>query len=210
MLMAAMGSIHGHLSALEAVLRAIDDAGIQTIVNTGDCAVGHPWPNEVIDILRARGMLSVQGERDRNVARFVRKEKSLRVACTPEEYEALRETYAMLRSDNVEFLVGLPRRRTIVVDGISICLCHGSPHSQIDALRADDDTVRLRRVRESVNTDLLVCGREPEPFARWVDNALFVNPGAMHAPSDANRCARYAVIDTEREPWQAHFHSAAF
>ena len=51
-MLAVFGDIHGNLPAFEVVLRDIDAAGIQAMVNTGDIVVGHPWGNEVVDIVR--------------------------------------------------------------------------------------------------------------------------------------------------------------
>ncbi len=201
MLMAALGAIRGNLAALEAALRAIDDEGIHTVVHTGDSVVGGGQPAEVLGLLRARAIPSVQGESDRDAARFARKEKSLRRTRDPETFEALRRAYESLRSDDIEYLAGLPRQRALTVDGVAICLCHGTPFSQAESLEAEGDPSVFRRVREAVNTDIVVCGREPTAFARWVDAALFVNPG----PAAIECAAAYAIIDTECEPWKARF-----
>ena len=65
MIFAAFGGVRGNLSALEAILAAVDAEGIQTLVNTGDCVVGGPAPNEVIELLRLRRIPTVQGQSDR-------------------------------------------------------------------------------------------------------------------------------------------------
>lgn len=207
MLAAAFGGIHGNGPALDAVIAAVDEAGIQTLINVGDCVVGHPWPNEVIDCLRARRVPSVQGEWDRGAVRFVRKQQTLRDTCSPEDFEALRWTHEHTRSENIEFLAGLPRQRIVVVDGVRICLCHGTPQNQTDGLRADDPVQAFRRIREVTDADIIVCGHTEDPFARTVDGILFVNPGFAGRTPHA---AHYAVIDTEHDPWCAHFHHAAY
>jgi putative phosphoesterase len=206
MWVAALGDIHGHLAALEAVLREIDEAGIQTILNTGDCVVGHPWPNEVIDVLRSRAIPTVQGELDRRTAHFVRKRRALEKACAREVFESLQQTYEAMRSEHLEYLAGLPRQRTLVVDGISICLTHGTPNGQTDTLHADDPPTRFHRLRELAHTDVIVCGRTHQAFCRLVDGTLFVNPGAVGLPAGEDTAASYAVIDTETEPWEGRLH----
>jgi len=210
MLIAAIGNIHGNLPALEAVLREIDDAGIQTIVNTGDCVAGHPWSNEVIDLLRERSIPTVQGEQDRLVARFERKRKSLARDISRDECARIQEAYEAARSENLEFLAALPKQLFLTIDGISVCVCHGTPQGQNDVLHEEDDIGRFRRLREAANTDIIICGRSHTPFSRVVDNTLFVNPGAVGISAEGPRQATYVTISTETEPWEALAYSLAY
>ncbi len=204
-----MGDIHGNLPALEAVLSEIDEAGIQTIVNTGDCVVGGSRPNEVIDLLRARNIVTVQGLMDRYVAGFLRKRQTLHRK-VPADFEAIAWTHERLRSDNLEFLSELPKMNSITVEGIAIAVCHGAPSSTYGALRETDALNRFRRERERAGAQIVVCGRTHEPFARWVDDTLFVNPGAVGVSSEARPCACYALINTEEAPWHVAFRPVKY
>ena len=210
MLIAVIGDVHGNLPALEAVLMEIDDAGIQTIVNTGDCVVGHPWPNEVIDMLRARSVATVQGESDRLAARFERKKARIEREIPPDILVRIRETHEATNSGNLEFLAGLPRVSHLTVDGIAVCLCHGTPQGQGDALYENAEIRVYRRLREAANADIIVCGRTHLAFSRIVDNTLFVNPGAVGVSADGRRVAQYATISTEAEPWEAQILSVPY
>ena len=210
MLMATFGDIHGNLPALEAVLDAIDDAGIQTMACLGDCVGGHPFPNEVIALLRKRNIPTVQGEWDRSSARFLRMRTTLERTCSAEELEALGQAHAAVHSHNIERLAALPRRRVLTVDGIEVYVCHGSPQGQTDGLTSDGDVSRFRRSRETANTPIVVCGHTHQAFARRVDGTLFVNPGAVSEPFGHASVACYALVDTEREPWSAHFHHVQY
>ncbi len=206
MILATFGDIHGHLPALKAVLAAIDEAGIQTIVNTGDCVLGGRWPNEVVDLLRDRSLPTAQGLMDRHVARFIRSEKKLRKHY-PDEFDTVAATYEQLHGDNIEYLLGLHKVITDTVDGITIACCHGTPGSVNHVLHENDDLNHFRRQRERADTNILVCGQTHEPFAREVDGTLFVNPGAVSLSPDVHGTASYAIISTEEEPWHATFHT---
>lgn len=211
MILAAVGGIHGHLPALQAALAAIDEAGIHTILNTGDSVVGYAWPNEVVDLLRDRSIPSAQGELDRLAVVYLRKEASLRAkGVAVDLLDRIRQTNDDLRSDNVEFLRSLPRCRSLTVDGISIALCHGTLTSQSDSLRADGSDNKFRRQREIFPARIIVCGRTPDPFSRLVDDTLFVNPGCVGGPSGKKPRARYAIINAESEPWSAEMLSVSY
>jgi len=205
MYLAAIGDIHGNLPAFQAVLADIDNTGIQTIVNTGDTVAGHPWPNEVVELLRERNIPSVQGEHDRRVVHFLRKKQTLRRKLPEPEFETLRHAHEMLHSQNLEFLRGLPRQRALHIEAIDICICHGTPTSQAETLDENAPEAKFKRVRELTNARLIICGATHRPFSRIVDGALFVNPGAVgFGPRGANM-ATYAVVDTEVEPWETYF-----
>jgi len=210
MYLAAIGDIHGNLPALEAVLAAIDDAGIQTIVSTGDAVVGYQWPNEVVELLRNRNIPSVQGELDRRVVHFLRKQETLRQKLSDDEFEALHQTHATLHSHNLEFLRSLPRRRMLHVEGIDICVCHGTPTSQSETLDEEDPPGKFRRVRELTNAQIVVSGATHQPLSRTVDATLFVNPGAVGVAPAGARIATYAIVDTETDPWEARIREQAY
>lgn len=205
MILAAIGDIGGNWPALDAVLRWIDAEGIQTLVNTGDCAVGAPWPNEVIDTLRRRNVPTVQGESDRRLARFHRNRATLGRKCSPAEFEALRRAHAACRSENLEFLGRLPRTLRLTVDGIAIGVIPGDPASP----GPDAEGPAFLRLRESMPVQILVIGGARGPFARWAADTLIVNPGSV-GKSGEEGVARLAIISTETEPWPVEFPSVFY
>lgn len=210
MLCAAIGDIHANLPALDAVLEAIDDAGIHTIVNTGDCVVGGAWPNEVIAVLRARSIPSVQGDWDRYTARFHRQRKTLEKTLRTEDLAAIEWTYEATTSDGLEYLAGLPKERTLTVDGIVIHLCHEGRQNATESVEDAQVLARFRRLREATQAHVIVCGHARVPSMRWVDDTLVVNPGGVGNCEKLGQVARFAIIDTEQDPWTAHFHEIPY
>ena len=188
MLLAALGDIAGNWPAFRAVLDAIDTEGIQTIVNTGDSVGRAPWPGDVLATLCVRGITSVQGDLDRQVGRCVRKQATI------DAPEQIRVTYEALHSDQVEFLLGLPKRKTLTIDGVQVYVSADSPGET-------DSEAKFSRIREGANAEVLVCGHAEAPFVRQVGGTLFVNPGSVGAKPGV---ARYAIVDTETTPWRAN------
>ncbi|MCC6488716.1 MAG: metallophosphoesterase family protein [Candidatus Hydrogenedentes bacterium] len=210
MLMAAFGGVRGNLPALDAVLAAIDHAGIHTVANAGDSVLGYPWPNEVLVRLQSRRMHSVQGEMDRLVVRARRKADSLRERIDPALMDAAAWTHRVTQSSNLEFLGTMPRRIVYSVEGLSVCLCHGTPCSQSERLSPGDDDIRFRRQREYANVHVVIMGGGSEPFSRIVDGTLFVNPGLAGRGEGNTPTACYAVISTETSPWSVEFHHVPY
>jgi len=210
MLMAVLGDIHGNLPALDAALEAIDDAGIQTILNAGDSVVGFPFPGEVVTRLRERGLPSAQSEADRQVALFHRKRETFRARLEAREFARLEWTHLHTPSDGLEYLRALPRRVDATIEGLDIGLCHGRPSNRKAVLREDDSEEEFRREREVANVHIVVCGGGHRPFARLVDEALFVNPGSLGVPRGDEPLGSFAVVNTEELPWQVEFRTIPF
>lgn len=208
MIIAALGGVSGNLPALEAVLSHIDRAGIHIVVNTGDTLVGGPNPNESWERLEKREVLSVQGELDRQALRVVRKADSLPQRVSPALLAALQFAHEKTLSKNLEKISGLPRRRIFTVDGLSVCLCHGTPASQSEGLEEQDDPSRFRRQREFANVHVIVAGRTPHAFSRMVDDTLFVNPGRVGTGKPG--LAHYAIISTEEHPWKVDIQKVVY
>ena len=66
---ALISDIHANLPALDAVLGDIDRrAGIEAIYHLGDLTGYAPWPNEVVTLLRERGIAGISGNYDSTIA----------------------------------------------------------------------------------------------------------------------------------------------
>jgi predicted phosphodiesterase len=66
---ALISDIHGNLPALEAVLADIDARGdVEAIYHLGDLVGYAPWPNEVVALLRERGIAGIAGNYDSTMA----------------------------------------------------------------------------------------------------------------------------------------------
>ena len=200
MYMAAIGHVHGNLPALTAVLDALDDEGILTVLNTGD-SVGGSMSNEIVEVLRERNVLSVLEEADRRVVHFLRKRATLQKKCSPEEFAALEQAFESLHPENIEYLRSLPRSKTYEFEGIHILLCSGTPSNPAGTLSEDDSEDMFRRQREIANADIIIGGGTHDAYARTVDGTLFVSPGAC----GQEHIATYALIDTEVQPWTVRF-----
>jgi predicted phosphodiesterase len=66
---ALISDIHANLPALEAVLADIDrEAEVDTIYHLGDLVGYAPWPNEVVALIRERGLQGIAGNYDSTTA----------------------------------------------------------------------------------------------------------------------------------------------
>lgn len=128
---ALISDIHANLAALEAVLAAIDDAGIRTIVCCGDVVGYGPFPAECVRLLRRRAIPSVLGNHDlytinaRHNPHFLPNDE--RVSENP-VWAGIRHAAETLDDDDLDWLVSLPAQR--VIAGASVA--HASLHNTAD------------------------------------------------------------------------------
>lgn len=211
MILAAFGDICGNLPALEAILGDIDAQGVQTIVHTGNCVVGYPWPNDVIDRIRDRRIKGPQGVLDRLTVRFVRKHETFQSTMSPEMYEKLEATYRACTSENVEYLRSLPRHVAQTIDGVSMAVFHGTLSNASDNLSASESDERYQRQREQLQASLYVFGGSEEAFHRNVGDGFFVCAGSASTISDRGApSAHYVLISTESEPWSVEYRAVPY
>src|SRR6266700_3952444 len=144
MKMVALYDIHGNLSALEAVLKEVEQEHPDLILVGGDIVPG-PMPRAVLERLLALGdtIHAIRGNCERQV-----------VAAfdgLPSSPGMSEEVSARMRWQDV--LAHLPEEATFSVDGLGeVLFCHGSPRSDEEMITAAMPEERLREMLASVTS----------------------------------------------------------
>ena len=100
MQVAIMSDIHGFDLAFRAVLEDIDRSGpFDLVAVAGDLCVVGPRPDEVVRIVRERGLAAVKGNTDAELIEGTR---------TDSDIEKFRYAGALLSADDIAFLDALP------------------------------------------------------------------------------------------------------
>lgn len=197
---AVFSDIHGNFAALEAVWIALTRAGLaeRPVLNAGDNVGYGDSPQECIQFLQSHPqILTVQGNYDKNIARFPEKEGEYRKKwgkARPEKFEALRRDSACLSARDRDWLLSLPKEREVILDGACIVLTHYSPGGKEGLGRWTSDE-RLRELAEGTAGQVVVCGHTHSPFVRRAGGVLFVNPGTLGRSWSGGPC--YAVLTLE-------------
>jgi predicted phosphodiesterase len=225
MRIAAVSDIHGNLPALDAVLAAIAQEGVDLVVNLGDIASGPLWPAETCDRLLALDLPTIRGNHERQVlgepARMSASDAWTRVqiaACHLEWFAALSATCTL-------------------ADGEVLCV-HGTPASDLQylletvtpdfgaggskGLRAATPAEAAQRLG-SVAARLVLCGHTHVPRAVTLGASLVVNPGSVglqaydddhphpHYVENGSPYARWALAERTRGGrWTARLLQTAY
>jgi len=183
-----LADIHANVPALTAVL---EDAGpVDLVLNAGDLVDYGPSPLETIAMVKELRGITVMGNHDRDCA------IGSPVGYNPFAEASCQWTYSGLGASERAYLLGLPRSHEIVLEGVSIFLCHGSPRDPLDEYVTPDYPVNvLAGFLATTRAQVLVLGHTHVPFMRsFPHDRHVVNPGSVGQPRDGDPRASYAVL----------------
>ncbi len=217
---ALISDVHANLEALERVLEKIDALKADQILNLGDIVGYYARPNECVDIMRQRNIVSIMGNHD-----VVACGKVEPVYFNPTAAQAILWARETLRPENREWIASLPDWREI---GNDLLIVHGSVRDRdeyllfrpeiensFEALAVQHPNHRVvffghthRRIfYERDNTNIYSGGKNDKLVLREGARYL-INPGSVGQPRDGDPRASFAVYDSDT--WQVQFHRVPF
>lgn len=185
MKIAIISDIHGNLDALQAFAESYDELWV-----LGDQVNFGPQPREVVEIIRDRADIAIQGNHDHAVgfdddSRWTPKFRAMAEATR-------RHTSAELNDGQKHYLRELPLTVQAERGGTRFQLVHATPSDpHYGYLLADDDGWAAEL--ESVDADVLFVGHTHTPFIRKIGNKTVVNPGSIGQPRRGKPRPSYAV-----------------
>jgi predicted phosphodiesterase len=203
---ALISDIHANLAALEAVL--IDIAArpdVDATYHLGDLVGYAPWPNEVVDQIRAANIAGIAGNYDSTVGLDYK-----HCGCKYEDphqaelsHLSFEWTKAHVSPDTKRVLATLPfrldlRPRGGHLSGSTVFLFHGAP--TLNTLywteeRPDSFCTQMAGIVGAKAGDVLCFGHTHFPWQRTVEGIHFVNTGSVGRPKDGDWRAGYVVLD---------------
>lgn len=206
---ALISDIHANLPALEKVLEAIGERGIDQTVCLGDVVGYNAHPNECSDLVRALDIPTICGNHDA-------------VACGLEEpfgfnpvaHAAALWTRNALSPENLSWLRGLPDTRVFE----HFAAVHGSPFDRDFYMFNWEDVLPNMDYLDQVGRSICFFGHTHSPgifagdgvysleedgtFVFEQGKSYFVNPGSVGQPRDGDRRAAFGIYDTDRNMYE--------
>lgn len=197
MRLAVFSDIHGNLHALEAVLADIDQQSPDAVYCLGDLVGYGAFPNEVIALVRERGIPTLMGNYDDGVGHD---RDDCGCAYTTASARALGDlslhwTRERVTPMNKAALCRLLPSIRLEHAGQRLLLVHGSPRKLNEYVYADRPAASLERVARSADADILVFGHTHLPYVQQVAGVWLVNDGSVGKPKDGDPRAAYALLD---------------
>jgi predicted phosphodiesterase len=185
--LALVSDIHGNARALAAVVAALEAEGIGHVVCLGDAVQGGDEPREVLDRLAELGWPVILGNSD-----------DFLLALPTDSPEKITEaqlakrlwTLEQLDESHLEQIRAFSPTLDVELDGgLTLRAFHGSPHSYDDVLLPETPDALAEQRWGGSGVDLLAGGHTHRQWARIIDGALYVNPGAV-----MSELAEYAIV----------------
>lgn len=191
---AVIGDVHSNLAALEAVLADIETRNTDFVLSTGDLVGYAPYPNEVIGLLRRKGIISIQGNYDKAVGNG-----ELVCGCDYQEEKQLEMaglsmlfTNEAVTDGSREYLRTLPQSLNLEVNGLNVLLVHGSPRRINEYLY--EDSPAIGEVTQALAADVLICGHIHKPYYKVINGKHVISAGSVGKPKHGSPAATYCLV----------------
>lgn len=191
---ALFSDIHANLPALEAVYKHANDLGAQLFLNAGDTIGYGPFPNECLDFIRFKKIISVKGDYDRKVLEFPKKKNIFEQKKHPLRVFAFQWAYEQLTNRNFQILSDLSEFEKVSIGTKILYLTHGSPLSLKAHLGSDTPQTELVTNKRLAQSDFLITGNSHVFWKKQVDGTLFINPGSVGRQDDGDPRASYVLL----------------
>jgi putative phosphoesterase len=212
---AALSDIHGNLTALEAVRRAVDAARPDYVAICGDLVFNGPDPVGTLALVReleGAGAYVTLGNTDVAVA-----DGDFTAAFpwftegAPDSYQVAAEwARDQVGDDGVDYLRRLPWERRLRVGDDLVLFCHASPGSLTDGFPSDLDPVVIVDRVSRTDAKVIVCGHTHVPEVREVGWRTIVNAGSAGYVFDGDPSASWALIEIEDGQIKADIHRTTY
>jgi putative phosphoesterase len=183
-----LSDIHANLYALQKVFQDGEERGIEVYLNAGDSIGFGPCPNEVLELLYEKNVLSIIGNYDAQILAGKKNDAK------GEKRMGYRFTAKELAISSKDYLGSLPRELRLEVAGKRLLVTHGSPESIEEHIYHGTSAKRLKNLACTAKADIIVLGHSHEQFCKDSNSACFVNPGSVGRPSDGNPQTAYAIL----------------
>ena len=172
-----ISDLHADLGALQQALAHLDQLGVAQLVCAGDVVDGGDQPEQVIALLRERGIPTIMGNHDRwALARHDQGE--------PEHDGDARRLY--MSPDAISWLAGLPKAWRRTIEGVRVVVVHGTPLSDMDGIYPGETGSELESWLAVAEADVLIAGHTHVPLVRHVAGGrLVINAGALWRGAEA-------------------------
>jgi len=218
---ALLSDVHANLPALEAVLAHMDEhLRPDAVFHLGDLVGYAPWPDEVVSVLRTRGVPGVGGNYDTTVATGAEHCGCRYEDPEQEDLSHLSFAWTLEHTDpgTKAWLGTLPFRMDFRPlgghrSGPTLRLVHGNPVLNTvywTEDRSDEFCLKMAGHLGARPGDVVAFGHTHLPWHRTVGGIQFVNTGSVGRPKDGDWRAGYVGLEVDGNEVKVAFHRVEY
>lgn len=196
MRLAIIGDIHSNKEALKAVLLDMNHKQIDYKVSTGDLVGYMQYPNEVIGMIKAHNILSIQGNHDERIALADKVDVEVLKAMDEETIQksaSLAYTACVISDDNKQFLDSLPKTLSFDFEDLKLQVVHGSPLNNKTYMY--EDAKQLEEYAGQSEADIVISGHTHIPYFTKSGDKYVGNAGSVGIPKHGSKDATYIILE---------------
>ncbi|SHH52545.1 metallophosphoesterase family protein [Thermosipho atlanticus] len=205
---AFISDIHSNLEAFESVLKDIEKENVEQIYCLGDLVGYGPNPNEVIETIKYKNIITVLGNYDEAVG-FEKDNCGCSYNSGRETEvgdESLFWTIKTVSIENKNFLRNLPKKLSIEIEGVKFFLVHGSPlNPLLEYVKPNTDPERLKTIVRSVKENVIINGHTHLVMAKHVLGKTILNPGSVGRTKNGKPGATYMILTVNNGVFEYSF-----
>jgi putative phosphoesterase len=177
MRIAFISDIHGNLTALQAVLKDLQNQNVDQFVCLGDTVSLGPQPHEVLEELRALKSINIRGNHD---AAVLEPEQAAKFEITEHLVPDLYWCREHLTDDDFNMLKSfLPTHEMSLPNGVKLLAFHGSPVSPTHIIQATTPPELLDKYFEGQSATVFIGGHSHIQMHRRYGDKLILNSGSV-------------------------------
>lgn len=185
---AIINDIHSNYLLLQKILNYTRKQNIEKYIICGDTITDGVWVNEVLESLEKIDPIMVNGNREEAIINY----DGVSWNNNP-RFALMLYTYKNISKDNLEFIKKNEITKTVTIEGIKICISHGSPYKVRDLVYHDSYSLFDRLIND-FNADVYLFAHTHIPFCTKYKNKLFINAGALF-PCYNKQVVVFGVLD---------------
>ena len=171
---AVISDVHANLQALKAVLERIGDTKTYCL---GDMIGYGAQPNEVIDLIRQKGITCIRGNHEDHLFE-----------------EPGSWTSKLLSRKNTRYLKELPQK----IETAEALFVHGSPRSPTYEYLFPDETEKFEKNAKHTEKGIIFSGHTHIQMNINTAGKTWVNPGSVGQPRDERPMPGYVLVKDKR------------
>ena len=212
---AVLSDIHGNVTALEAVRKAIKREKPDAVLIAGDLVMNGHDPSGTVAVLReleAEGAIVIQGNTDVAVADFDYSAAFPWLTDgVPDTIQVAAEwAHDTLDDESLAWLRRLPSERRLVAGDSMFLVTHASPGSQTAGFDKDlDPSVTIERLSRT-DARIICCGHTHYPDIHDFGWKQIVNGGSAGYVFDGDPTASWALVTVDGETVTAEIRRTEF
>ena len=202
MKIALLSDIHGNYIALETTLKHAENIGVNYFIILGDLIGYYHQAEKVVDKIKSLPGIVIQGNHERLLQKVLNGELSIE-ELTEKYGEGHKIAMQSIKREELEWLISLPFEKDVIIDNISIKLCHGAPGKPDYYIYPDlEQTTFLEFCDDAY--DFIFIGHTHYPFIFNNGNCTLINVGSVGQSKDVGGLATWGVLDTYNKTYMPY------